>query len=150
MDMGQLTKQIRDLDNNPLGTDNDNPIIDTCQYIVEFSNGDEAELAANVIASNMYAKFDTDGDQYVLLDSIIDFSYQQLLFDMQTRIGHKRGEHIINVQPPVGNFSDSGKTDHHPGLSFRISKISILLRLLSILSLRGLMVILPLTGGCHT
>ena len=94
-----------------MGNANDNPIIDTCQYIVEVADGDEAKLASNVIASNMYAKFDTDGDQYVLLDSIIDFSYQQLLFDMQTRIGHKRGEHIINVQPPVGNFSDSGKMD---------------------------------------
>ena len=73
MAMGQVTKWACDLDGNPLGTDNDNPIIDTHQYIVDFSNRDEAEIAANVIASNMYAQCEPNGNQYVLLDSIIDF-----------------------------------------------------------------------------
>ena len=49
MAMGRVTKWARDLNGNPLGTADDNPILDTRQYIVEFSNGYEAELAANVI-----------------------------------------------------------------------------------------------------
>ena len=73
MAMGQVTKRARDSNSNPLGTDDTNPILDTRQYIVEFDDGYEAELAANVIATNMYAQCDPNRNQYVLLDSIIDF-----------------------------------------------------------------------------
>ena len=72
MAMGRVTKRDRDLDGNPLVTAHVNPILDTRQYIIEFNDGDEAELSANVIATNMYAQCDTEGNQYVLLDSLID------------------------------------------------------------------------------
>ena len=42
-------------------------------YIVEFEDGEQAELAANTIAKNMYAKCDPDGNQYVMFDSIVAF-----------------------------------------------------------------------------
>ena len=48
-------------------------MIDTRQYIVQFNDGDEAKLAANVIATNMYAQCDHEGNQYVLIDSLIDY-----------------------------------------------------------------------------
>ena len=73
MAIGRVTKWARDSNRNPLVTANINPILDTHLYIVEFADGYEAELAANVIATNMYAQCDLDGNQYVLLDSIIDF-----------------------------------------------------------------------------
>ena len=71
--MGQVIKRARDLDGNPLVTSNYNPILNTRQFIVEFSDGDQAELAANVIASNIYAQCDPDGNQHVLLYSVINF-----------------------------------------------------------------------------
>jgi hypothetical protein len=37
-----------------------------------FNNGDETVMSANLIAEAMYAHCDPDGNQYVLLDSIID------------------------------------------------------------------------------
>ncbi len=37
-----------------------------------FDDGDVTELTANLIAKSMYAQCDPDGNQYVLLDSIID------------------------------------------------------------------------------
>ena len=73
MAIGQVTKQAHYIYGNPLGNANDNPIINTCQYIVEVADGDEAKLASNVIASNMYAQCDPNGNQYVLIDYIIDF-----------------------------------------------------------------------------
>jgi len=39
---------------------------------VEFEDGDEAELNANLIAEAMYAQCDPNGNQYVLLDSLVD------------------------------------------------------------------------------
>ena len=73
MDMRRVTKRDRDSDGNPLRTSHENPILGTRQYIVEFNDRDEAELSANVIATNMYAQCDPDGNQYVLLNSCIYF-----------------------------------------------------------------------------
>ncbi len=48
------------------------PIFDTQQYVVEFEDSDETKLAANLIAESMYVQCDPNGNQYVLLDSIVD------------------------------------------------------------------------------
>jgi hypothetical protein len=42
------------------------------EYTFTFNDGDETILNANLIAEAIYAQFDPDGNQYVLLDSIID------------------------------------------------------------------------------
>ena len=73
MAQGRVTKRLRDNDGNPIGRANTNPILDTREYVVEFNDGMEAELAANAIAQNMYAQCDPDGHKYVLLDSLIDY-----------------------------------------------------------------------------
>ena len=85
MAMGRVTNSDRDSDGNALGTTHENPILNTRQYIFEFNDRDEAELAANVIATNMYAQCDPEGNQYVLLDSLIDFhrSTTALCYDDQ-------------------------------------------------------------------
>ena len=70
---GTVTKRACDNDGNPIGRANDNPILDSRQYIVKFEDGMEAELAANVIAQAMYAQCDAEGNQYVMFDSITDF-----------------------------------------------------------------------------
>ena len=53
MAMGKVTNRVCDSDGNPFGTAHEIPILDTRQYIVEFNDRYEAELAANVIATNM-------------------------------------------------------------------------------------------------
>ena len=73
LERGRVTKRARDSEGNPMGTANANPILDTRQYIVEFEDGTEAELAANAIAQSMYAQCDEDGNQYLLFDSIVDY-----------------------------------------------------------------------------
>ena len=50
-----------------------NPILNTREYTVQFEDGEVTELTANSIAESMYAQCDPDGNQYVLLDDIIDF-----------------------------------------------------------------------------
>lgn len=42
-------------------------------YEVEFPNGEAAEYAANVIAENMFAQCDAEGNQYLLMGSIVDY-----------------------------------------------------------------------------
>jgi hypothetical protein len=69
---GHATFRKRDKDGNPVGLANTNPILDTCEYTFTFDDGDETVLNANLITEAMYAQCDPDGNQYVLLDSIID------------------------------------------------------------------------------
>ena len=51
---------------------NANPILDTRVCEVQFPDGSEAAYSANVIAENMCAQCDLEGNQYLLLDSIVD------------------------------------------------------------------------------
>jgi hypothetical protein len=51
---------------------NANPILDTRTYEFEFPDGQTAELAATVIAQNMYAMCDVGGNQCLLLAGIVD------------------------------------------------------------------------------
>ena len=41
--------------------------------MVDFEDGTQHELAANVIAQSMYAQCDPEGNIYVLMDSIVDW-----------------------------------------------------------------------------
>ena len=68
----KVTKRLRDANGIPIGVANDNPILDTRVYEVEYMDGRKASLAANAIATNMFAQIDDDGNRFVLLDSIVD------------------------------------------------------------------------------
>ena len=97
MAMGRVTKRACDSDGNLLGTAHENPILDTRQYIVQFNDGDEAELAANVIPTNMYAQCYPEGNQYVLLHPLIDFrrSTAALCYDDQ-KVTDNGGTHYLH------------------------------------------------------
>ena len=69
---GCVTSRKRDKDGNPIGLANANPILDTREYMFTFDNGNKTILNANLIAEAMYVQCNPDGNQYVLLDSIID------------------------------------------------------------------------------
>ena len=70
---GRVRGRKRDQEGLLHGVRNQNPILDTRTYDVEFPNGEEAEYAANVIAENMYAQCDAEGNQYLLMESLVDF-----------------------------------------------------------------------------
>jgi hypothetical protein len=67
----KVRRRKRTVDGKLTGKANSNPILDTRTYEVEYVDGQTAELAANVIAQNMYAMCDAEGNQYLLLDGII-------------------------------------------------------------------------------
>ena len=82
---GKVTARKRDSEGNPIGRAHQNPILDTRQYLVEFEDGDVTELTANSIAENMYSQCDIDGNQYLLLDTFVDFrkTNKAISLDMQ-------------------------------------------------------------------
>ena len=68
----RVTARKHDRDGNPVGRANDNPILDTRSYIVDFDDGDQTELT-NKIAESLYSQCDPDGNHYVLLEEIVDY-----------------------------------------------------------------------------
>ncbi len=69
---GHVTACKRDREGNPVGHANHNPILDTRSYIVNFDDGNQTELTANMIAESSYLQCDPEGNQYVLLEEIVD------------------------------------------------------------------------------
>eukprot|EP00804_Cyclotella_cryptica_P024181 CCRYP_019499-RA/>CCRYP_019499-RA protein AED:0.42 eAED:0.48 QI:0/0/0/1/0.5/0.33/3/0/265 len=70
---GKVLRRKRDPDGSLVGTAHANPALDTRIYEFRFPDGWTEELAANVIAEAVYAQCDADGNQYVLLDAIVDY-----------------------------------------------------------------------------
>jgi hypothetical protein len=63
---GTVRRRARNEDGELEGTANVNPILDSRAYQVEFEDG------VNVIAENMFAQCEIDGNQYRLMEEIVD------------------------------------------------------------------------------
>jgi len=70
----KVLSRARDESGNLIGTYDDNPLLNTMLYDVEFADGAVKQYTANIIAKNMYSQVDSEGRQYNILDSIIDYS----------------------------------------------------------------------------
>ncbi|MCK7580946.1 MAG: hypothetical protein MZV65_38600 [Chromatiales bacterium] len=64
---GRVVKRSWGLDNKPIGHAHANPMFDTQEYEIEFTDGTHEKYQANVIAENMYAQVDSKGNQFLLL-----------------------------------------------------------------------------------
>ena len=72
-ELARVLRRKRDSNGVPVGTAHKQPAMDTRVYEVRFPDGRTEELAANTIAEALYAQCDPDGNQYVLLDAIVDY-----------------------------------------------------------------------------
>jgi hypothetical protein len=63
MEFALVLKRKKDSDGNHIGIANDNPILDSRMYVVEWSDGRTEDL---------FSEVDDEGNMYVLLDDIID------------------------------------------------------------------------------
>ena len=71
VEFGQVVKRMRDKDGLPIGTANDNPILDSRVYEVEFPDGHRTALTANIIAENLFAQVDGEGNRHTLFNEIV-------------------------------------------------------------------------------
>ena len=67
-----IKRRARDAKEELFSTRNLNSILYTCLYEVDFPDGDVSEFTANVIAENMFSKYDDAGNQYCLISGIVD------------------------------------------------------------------------------
>jgi hypothetical protein len=77
----KVTKWLRDAEGRPIGTANENPLLDTREYEVEFLDGHVKSMSANSIAQHLFSQIDEEGHQHVLLDDIIDFEKDDTAVD---------------------------------------------------------------------
>ena len=78
--------RVKDSQEQPIGKDGKNPILDTRVYNVEFSDGENAELGANINLECMYAQCDIEGNQYRLTDHIVDYRKDSNAVAMKTKM----------------------------------------------------------------
>ena len=81
--LARVTKRLKDANGLPIGLANENPILDTRMYEVEYLDGERASLAANNITENLFTQIDDEGNRQVLMDEII---------------GHRSNEHAVKQQ----------------------------------------------------
>jgi hypothetical protein len=68
----RVTKQIYNKFGDPVGKRNDNPKLDTRMFEVVMDDGAIAEYTANMIAENLYAQVDEEGNRHLIFKDIID------------------------------------------------------------------------------
>ena len=69
----RVKRRAVDDEGRPLGIANNNPLLDSRQYEVQYLDGGTEILTANIIAENMLAQVDEEGHRSLLLDEIEDF-----------------------------------------------------------------------------
>ena len=70
---GHVVARSQDANGNFMGRSHKNPILDVRMYGVEFTGGKVTELTTNIIAESMYAQCNSDGNEYLLLDALVDY-----------------------------------------------------------------------------
>ena len=69
----RVTKRLRDANGVPIRMANENPILDSRMYEVDYQDSIKASLTANYVADNLFAHVDQEGNRHVLLDELIDY-----------------------------------------------------------------------------
>jgi len=80
---GRVVKRARGLNGETFGTASSNPILDSRKYVVQFSDGTEENFLASQIAECMFSQVDSEGNQFLLIDSIVD---------------HKKGDDAVPIE----------------------------------------------------
>ena len=68
----RVKRRAVDEDGKPIGKPSNNPLLDSRQYEVEYSEGTVEVLAANIIAENLLAQVDDQGHRHLMIDEIED------------------------------------------------------------------------------
>ena len=68
----KVTKRLRDAQGLPIGTANDNPILDARIYEVKYLDEFITSMTANSIAENIFAQVDEEGYPHVRFDEIVE------------------------------------------------------------------------------
>jgi hypothetical protein len=92
--LGTVVKRRVDENGKWIGKSDQNPIMDTRVYEVEFADGEVLEYAANIIAENLYSQVDAEGCRFVLMDSIVDHKKDSCATSKDDEFVEKNGKRL--------------------------------------------------------
>lgn len=92
--MGRVVRRKRDANGNLIGRQDENPLLSTAMYEIEFADGTVEPYAANKIAEHIWSQVDDYGHDVIVLDEIIDH-------DIDAEVALKPDEAWVN--PGQGN-----------------------------------------------
>ena len=78
--MAKVIRRSIGPDGKIVGAFNENPMLNTLVYDVEFPDGTVKQYAANVIAENVLSQVDSEGHHNQTLDRIIPHEKWEMLF----------------------------------------------------------------------
>ena len=68
----RVKKRAVDKDGKPIGRPSNNPLLDSRQYKIEYLDGTTEVLVANIIAENLLAQVDDQGQRHLMIEEIED------------------------------------------------------------------------------
>jgi hypothetical protein len=97
-------KRTRNNNGNPIGKRNANPLLDTREYECELEDGSVMRYYANVIAENIFAQCDDEGQRHAVLAEIVDHKADgRALRADNGYVASKRGKRIPERTTRVGS-----------------------------------------------
>jgi hypothetical protein len=79
---GQVIKHAKGIGGEAVGCAHANPFFDTREFEVKFTDGTIEQYTANIIAKNMYAQVNNEGNKFQLLDEIMDHKKDNTAIDI--------------------------------------------------------------------
>ena len=76
---------MQDNADNPVGLVDTNPILDTQSYILDFADGNQAKMTANLIADPFYSLSDSDRNLMSYWTDLLTTDDSTMLLSTQTR-----------------------------------------------------------------
>jgi hypothetical protein len=147
--------RTRGLDGEPIGCAHANPLFNTREYEVEFTDGTNEKYQASIIAKNMFAQVDSEGNQYLLLlQEIMDHKKDNSVIPMSDRkISSANGQPKPKITTRgwflIVQWRD-GSTSWEKLKDLKASNLVTLVEVTEYAVVNRLVKNLPSNGGCHT
>jgi hypothetical protein len=82
-------------DGNYIGRAHANPILDSRQFIIEFPDGEQQDIAYNMLAEHLFSQVDEEGNQYRMFKAIIGHRRKKDAVDKADQYTvHKNGKQV--------------------------------------------------------
>jgi len=113
--VGKVKQRAVGPDGHVVGTYDENPMLNSIVYNVEFPDGQVREYGANVIAENMLTQVDSDGYSLTLMESIIDYRKDETAVPMEdkyvyTKSGQRRLRHTTTGWKLLVKWKDDSES----------------------------------------
>jgi hypothetical protein len=97
----KVTQRKHDMNGNPVGTPNSNPILDSGIYEVTFQDGRTNEYAANVIIENILQQVDAEGNSFTYFSEVTDHQDDDTAMNIDNGYVLKNGD-LVPVKTTKG------------------------------------------------